>query len=85
MTGKRIYPDLKNGEHFPLLNDGEYRKCDGYFFAQAPNGGGLANLRAHQVTEHEDGSITVSPSILIKDGTGKEWHGFLEHGIWRTC
>lgn len=38
----------------------------------------LAGLSAHQVTEHEDGTITVSPSILIR-----EWHGFLERGVWR--
>lgn len=38
-------------------------------------------LRTHTVTEHEDGTITVSPSIFdAPDG----WHGFLERGVWRS-
>lgn len=44
-----------------------------------------ANLSAHDVTENEDGTITVSPSILVSDGTGREWHGYLENGVWRKC
>jgi hypothetical protein len=31
--------------------------------------------------EHEDGSVTVSPSI---DAVGV-WHGFLVEGVWRSC
>lgn len=43
-----------------------------------------ANLSAHQVTEHADGTISVLPSILVTahDGT---YHGYLEHGAWRAC
>lgn len=36
--------------------------------------------------EHEDGTVTLSPSIFVNpqdDPPG--WHGFLEHGIWRTA
>lgn len=47
----------------------------------------IAALSKHQVVEHEDSTITVSPSILISQrraGTiTRQWHGFLEHGIWR--
>ena len=43
----------------------------------------LANLSKHNVTEHDDGTITVSPSILITSWNGKSWHGFLERGVWR--
>lgn len=49
-----------------------------------PNGH-VGNLDLHDVTEHEDGMITVSPSILIEDHTGELWHGWLEHGDWRKC
>jgi hypothetical protein len=59
----------------------------GEWMANAP-GGGLGNLSAHEVTEHEDGTISVSPSILITgaDENGPtRWHGFLERGIWRTA
>jgi hypothetical protein len=38
----------------------------------------------HTVTEHEDGTITVSPSILSTQAAhGHDWHGYLERGVWR--
>lgn len=40
-------------------------------------------LVTHSIVEHEDGTITVSPSILVTGG--EEWHGYLERGIWRSC
>lgn len=45
----------------------------------------FGNLSQHSVTEHEDGTITVSPSILIGQGKNNTtpWHGYLEHGVWR--
>lgn len=45
----------------------------------------MGNLSKHSVTEHEDDTITVSPSILIGGQGGKStpWHGYLEHGVWR--
>lgn len=40
----------------------------------------------HLITEHEDGTVTVSPSILATRGDhGHDWHGFLERGVWREC
>jgi hypothetical protein len=48
----------------------------------------MGNLSAHTVTEHEDGTITVHPSIKIStsmDGgvTWKElYHGWLVKGVW---
>lgn len=56
---------------------------DGNWHALTP--GGPANLGGHDVVEHEDGTITVSPSILVNKGTPREWHGFLKKGIWREC
>lgn len=44
----------------------------------------LGDLSRHTVTEHEDGTISVSPSIEIGKYTSREtWHGYLEKGIWR--
>lgn len=40
-------------------------------------------LSKHQITEHDDGTITVSPSILVTGET--TWHGYLERGVWREC
>jgi len=64
---------------------GDYFKGkDGVWYGRPPGQeNALACLRGHTVTEHEDGTITVSPSILIS-GAGN-WHGFLERGVWREC
>ena len=63
---------------------GDYGKhpSDGGWYANAP-GAGLGDLRNHSVLEHLDGTITVTPSILITDNRGLHWHGFLEKGVWR--
>ena len=43
----------------------------------------IGNLAAHDVVEHEDGTITVTPSILIR--SSRQWHGYLTRGIWQEC
>jgi len=52
-------------------------------------GAGIGRLKNHTVTEHEDGTITVTPSIALSPGRGADgrWgrHGFLTRGIWREC
>lgn len=55
----------------------------------------LAWLKNHTVTEHEDGTITVSPSIFCGGGyppsvptewaAKHTWHGWLERGEWRAA
>ena len=48
-------------------------------------GCGAGNLPNHKIEEHEDGTITVSPSIRMtghKDGKPMERHGFLVRGRW---
>ena len=73
-----------------LLEPGEFTQADygterKVYFAKSPNGL-LANLARHSITEHEDGTITVAPSILVRGGSGDgEWHGYLERGVWREC
>jgi hypothetical protein len=72
-----------------LLADGEYAKWPegGSWYAKPPGFKSVANLSQHTVVEHDDGTITVSPSILCtaRDDDGKEiqWHGYLERGVWR--
>jgi hypothetical protein len=43
--------------------------------------GGLAN---HTVEEHEDGTISVTPSILTTGHNGQV-HGYLTKGVWNEC
>lgn len=81
MQGKRVYstPDGRL-----LLTSGDFGidiKNNGWYCC-TPNGH-VGNLQGHDVTEHDDGTITVSPSILVSDDTGELWHGYLEHGVWR--
>ncbi len=47
----------------------------------------LANLIAHTVREHDDGTISVLPgdgssnSILVIRRPGETWHGYVRNGI----
>lgn len=57
------------------------------WFCTTPNGL-FGNLSAHKIEENADGTITVSPSILVSSGKNHNepsWHGYLECGIWREC
>jgi len=93
--GRRIYPNDKGEMWFA---PGDYGKDprDGVWRARPPAPDGDAehripmtgSLENHTVIEHEDDTITVSPSILISahDVLGAmEWHGYLERGTWRTA
>ena len=64
---------------------GEYGKdARGQWFGMTPNGH-LANLSGHKVIEHEDGSISVEPSIMVTMREKELWHGFLRRGTWEPC
>lgn len=47
----------------------------------------MGNLSDHEVTEHEDGTITVSPSILVTRPGDESVlrHGHLKRGVWHPC
>lgn len=83
MQGKRI--ENTDG-HIP--ENGTYWKLNDRWYCKTPNGH-IGNLGNHDIVEHEDGAITVSPSILVSteyDGKYRQlWHGYLEKGIWREC
>lgn len=66
-----------------------WRDERGWWNCCSPNGR-VGMLTEHEVVEHEDGTITVTPSILIDptdmgSRTLLGWHGFLERGVWREC
>lgn len=79
MKGRRVYPDPQG---FLFLEEGDYGfdPIAGHWSAR-PFGQHTGSLEEHDVMEHEDGTITVSPSILIEGET--RWHGYLEAGVWR--
>lgn len=80
-TGRRITTDQAEALDF---SPGDYgRMRDGRWLVKSPRGSGhLGDLSMHTVTEHEDGTITVSPSILVTDGRAP-WHGYLERAVLR--
>lgn len=86
MQGHRVY--AKDDEH-PGLKEGDYA-FDPILkhWVVRPPGCDMGDLGNHEVIEHEDGTITVSPSILVvySDDQGRDgmWHGYLERGVWRT-
>lgn len=69
---------------------GEWPKPGDYYFYPEVGWCGVtpdgqqAGLRGHEVTEHEDGTISVSPSILVSSPGKPAWHGYLERGVWRS-
>lgn len=80
MIGKRVYPH-ETGQLVKYLDQqGSYgHDASGEWWAHAPAPGcPIAALSDHQITEHEDGTISVSPSILWE---GK-YHGYLQRGVW---
>lgn len=85
MIGKRVY-----GLDHAQMAAGDYGIWDagGGWYAKTPNGE-PANLTGHSVTEHEDGTITVVPSIAVSTSRGGQkvdlYHGFLERGVWRLA
>jgi hypothetical protein len=95
--GRRI----QKPEHsFGNMQPGDYGiGPDGEWWLCSPYGNrGRISDRLHVVTEHEDGTITVSPSLAyveehgpycwhldIEEGYPLTWHGWLERGIWREA
>ena len=82
MEAERIYPNENGFVLYPnRLCYGQEK--DGTWMFKHPDVG-LGSLANHEVLEHEDGTITVSPSIEITDGN-KTIHGFLVGGHWRDA
>jgi hypothetical protein len=92
LSGRRrdVEPHLlEPGDYGRFERDGVFYGWHGVPAGTDPSWWLASNLSGHEVIEHEDGTITVSPSILVRghDQAGKpvEWHGFLERGEWRKC
>lgn len=62
-----------------------YWKQLGRWFINFPDEDLLGDLSNHTVEEHEDGTITVTPSILVTKHNGKQRHGYLTRGVWNEC
>ena len=85
----RVY--LKDGEDPSKFQPGDYGQWPddkNNWYAETPNGYG-ANLSRHKIVEHEDGTISVTPSILVTTTVNRTpvpaWHGYLTKGVWKEC
>ena len=87
MNGRRVYPVDRAGGVWYAPGDYGLDTRAGCWYARPPmERAHLGSLANHEVTEHADGTISVTPSILItgEDAEGDiRWHGYLERGLWR--
>ncbi len=84
--GRRVdvgdeWRDSRPGDYCKVPEDEGIRRKDGQpvWYLRDPRGD-VGALMTHTVEEHDDGTITVKPSI---DNPPHGWHGFLERGVWR--
>jgi hypothetical protein len=93
MKGRRVMPDAEGW--LPLhLEPGDYGRAThedtagsrlGWWQVCAPDGSqGSISPEKHTVIEHEDGTITVSPSLDWSQRTPGKWHGWLKQGVWTS-
>lgn len=80
-------PDLTDDSDLPSGWKEEERICywrsPNHWWIYLPEAG-IGRLTRHTVVEHEDGTITVTPSIA-QGPAGGPWkrHGFLTRGEWK--
>lgn len=85
MIGRRVPVDDDMGVVAMEPGDYGFWECQGHWIARSPNGED-ANLAAHTVIEHENGTITVTPSIGIRrSGPDFVYHGWLTAGVWKNA
>ncbi len=85
-TQGRRYPDVSDTyEPHERMEPGGYRRehdshTGRWHWTICDPRGHIGRIDNHTVTEHEDGTITVEPSILDANEGG--WHGYLRCGVW---
>lgn len=83
--GKRL-PDAPPGKlavDLDLSSICYWKRSDGAWMLYVP-GSGIGDLTNHDVEEHEDGTISVTPSILVTNARHRR-HGYLSRGVWEPC
>ena len=85
VIGNRVYLESEHSNKIPCNGPGDYGKdSNGVWWCCPPTGRcPIGNLKDHTITEHEDGTITVTPSILFSNThAGRGYHGYLTRGEW---
>lgn len=84
MTGRRRDLTEWSWTEADAPQPGDYGKQpDGQWYCVTPSGR-FGGLTQHAVIENLDGTITVSPSILVSEPRVDDlpWHGWLIKGEW---
>ena len=92
MKAKRVasYEDIDEQVPCYYKGQGRHEGPIDTWYLSIP-GIGLSNLANHNVVENADGTITVTPSILITSTDARrtpkqiQAHGYLTAGEWRDC
>jgi hypothetical protein len=78
----RVYPDADGNL---TLSEGDYGQDSRGVWCVRPPGQHAGGIPNHDVTEHDDGTITVYPSIVLYETDGGiAWHGYLTGGEWKS-
>lgn len=95
MQGVRVYPNADGWlDPNEISKPGAYGKVDAkhggsrvsWWQVTAPDGhAGCLDPKIHTVVEHDDGTITVTPSIDMSHFVPGGFHGWLTAGVWRSC
>jgi len=82
IKGRRL-PDTDDIDNIiGNMEKGDYIKCKNSWWCVLPNGS-FCNITTWTITENEDRTITVTPSINNLGENG--WHGFLTNGEFKSC
>lgn len=76
----RVYPKEDGNLYFPAGQSSYGVDKDGRWWFKHKDEHAGTLFGTHVVTEHEDGTISVTPSIV-----GVGIHGYITHGVWRDC
>lgn len=87
IPGRRLTDGFSNQADFTWdqVKPGDYfLMAPGRWFLCAPSGEhGQATNVVWTIEEHEDGTITISPSLHFNKSQNG-WHGYLQRGQWRS-
>lgn len=81
---------IRDARSFAEYKPGEigkpFRPKSSHWFISCPGCGGMENLAEWAVTEHDDETVSISPSVLCYKGDLSTCaHYFIEHNQIRWC
>jgi len=73
-------------ERITAIPDGGWAKTENGWYVRPPGTRRAASIQGHDVVEHDDGTITVTPSLRYSSWNRNDyWHGWLTAGQWSVA